>query len=84
MAKRNADKMFEKLSPISGEGSMDRASVFEHAVNTAPMDAIDGTGSGNSGRMAASTFYRVSEPGVEQGYPITARSPRQFGSHVKP
>jgi len=40
MAKRSADQMFEKFSPVSGEGSTDRAAVLGHAVDAAPTDAV--------------------------------------------
>jgi uncharacterized protein (DUF2336 family) len=43
MAKRNVDRVFEKVSLVSGAGSTDRASVLEHLVDAAPMDAVDGT-----------------------------------------
>jgi hypothetical protein len=44
MAKKNADRMFEKFSLVLSAGSTDRASVHEHSVDAAPMDAVDGTG----------------------------------------
>jgi hypothetical protein len=46
MAKRNADQ-FERFSPASGERSSDRTSVRENTADAAPMDAVDGTRSGN-------------------------------------
>jgi hypothetical protein len=64
MAKRNADQMFEKFSPASGEASTDRASVPERTVDAEPMVAVGSTGIGISGSMVASTFYPASEPGA--------------------
>jgi hypothetical protein len=47
MAKRNADRMFERFSPVSGERLSVRTSVLENRVDAAPMDAGDSTESGN-------------------------------------
>jgi hypothetical protein len=73
MAKRNADRMLERLSPVSGETPTDRTSVLEHTWDAAPTGAVNGTGSGNSGGMAASTFYSASDP--RAGRTLARRSP---------
>jgi hypothetical protein len=56
MAKRNADRMFEKFFPLSSGWAGDGASVLDHTGGAMPTDAIDGTGSGKTGAARGATL----------------------------
>jgi hypothetical protein len=57
MAKRNADRMFERFSPVSGERLTGRAPVLVNTVDAAPMDAGDSTESGNIRAVRSPTRF---------------------------
>jgi hypothetical protein len=66
MAKRNVDRMFEKFSPVSGGRATDRASVSERPGNASPMDAVDGTVSGNTNTGRGAVFNSVDDAVTER------------------